>query len=98
LLMAEVKRSTLEYWASREGSLTWQLREESREAGREEGREAGRVEGRVEDVLRLADRRGILLSGEQRDRVRGCTDIDQLDRWFDRAIDARTAAEIFDVG
>jgi hypothetical protein len=27
--------------------------------------------------------------------VRGA-DIDQLDRWIDRAIEARTAAEIFD--
>jgi hypothetical protein len=83
--MTAVKRSTLDYWASRKGSMTWQLREE------------GRAEGRAESLLRIVDRRGIALSGEQRDRVLACADIDQLDRWFDRAITAATAAEIFGV-
>jgi hypothetical protein len=34
-------------------------------------------------------------SGEQRQRVTSCTDALQLDRWFDRAITAGTAAEVF---
>jgi len=36
------------------------------------------------------------LSEDQRARVAGCTDLDQLDEWLDRAVTATRAAEVFD--
>ncbi|MFF7143374.1 hypothetical protein [Streptomyces nodosus] len=61
----------------------------------EEIRDEGRTEGRASDVLRLLDRRGIPLSEADRERVTSCKDLDTLTRWFDRAITASSAAEVF---
>jgi hypothetical protein len=55
----------------------------------------GIAEGKAEAVLKLLDARRLTLSQEQRQRVTSCTDSAQLDRWFDRAITAGTAAEVF---
>lgn len=63
---------------------------------RAEGREEGREEESVKKLLRVLDKRGVATSDEQRARVEGCTDIDQLDVWFDRALTATIAAEVFD--
>ena len=57
--------------------------------------EAGEARGKAEAVLKLLDARHLVPSGEQRQRVTSCTDALQLDRWFDRAITAGTAAEVF---
>ncbi|MGW5169580.1 hypothetical protein ACWEQ1_19500 [Streptomyces nodosus] len=62
---------------------------------RDEGRTEGRTEGRASDVLRLLDRRGIALGEADRERVTSCKDLDTLTRWFDRAITASSAAEVF---
>jgi hypothetical protein len=61
----------------------------------EEGEAKGKAEGKAEAVLRLLDVRGVTLTDEQRHRVTACADPAQLDRWFDRAITAATAAEVF---
>jgi hypothetical protein len=55
----------------------------------------GAITAKVEDVLKIIDARAIDLTTEQRDQVSLCTDIAQLDQWFDRAITAATAADIF---
>ncbi len=60
-----------------------------------EGEARGKAEGKAEAVLRLLDARGLAPSPEQRQRVSSTTDPAQLDRWFDRAIAASTAAEVF---
>jgi predicted transposase YdaD len=60
-----------------------------------EGKAEGIAEGKAEAVLKLLDARRLTLSQEQRQRVTSCTDSAQLDRWFDRAITAGTAAEVF---
>jgi hypothetical protein len=60
-----------------------------------EGEAKGKAEGKAEAVLRLLDARGLAPSPEQRQRVSSTTDPAQLDRWFDRAIAASTAAEVF---
>ena len=59
-------------------------------------RAEGRAEGRGDAVLRVLDKRGVALSEDQRARVAGCTDLDQLDEWLDRAVTATRAAEVFD--
>jgi hypothetical protein len=60
-----------------------------------EGEAKGKAEGKAEAVLRLLDARGLAPSPEQRQRVSSTTDPARLDRWFDRAIAASTAAEVF---
>ena len=55
----------------------------------------GIAEGKAEAVLRLLAARGLAPSPEQRQRVTASTDPAQLDLWFDRAITASTAAEVF---
>ena len=46
-------------------------------------------------VLKLLDARQLAPTTEQRQQVTSCTDAVQLDLWFDRAITAGTAAEVF---
>jgi hypothetical protein len=60
-----------------------------------EGKATGKAEGKAEAVLRLLDARRLAPSKEQRQLVTSCTDAAQLDLWFDRAITAGTAAEVF---
>lgn len=59
-------------------------------------RAEGRVEDAVEKLLRVLDKRGVDIAEEQRVRVENCTDLAQLDQWFDRALTATTAEEVFD--
>ncbi|QXJ23212.1 hypothetical protein AGRA3207_004341 [Actinomadura graeca] len=51
--------------------------------------------GEARAVLLLLGVRGIPVSDDVRDRINGCTDIDQLDRWLKRAAAAKTAEELF---
>lgn len=60
-----------------------------------EGKAEGIAKGKAEAVLRLLDARGLAPTAEQRGQVTACTDPAQLDLWFDRAITAATAAEVF---
>jgi hypothetical protein len=61
----------------------------------DQGIAEGEAKGKAEAVLRLLDARGLALSEEQRKQVKSATDPVQLDLWFDRAITAATAAEVF---
>ena len=54
-----------------------------------------KAEGKAEDILRILDKRGIALTTEQRERILGCTDLETLNGWFDAALDATSADEIF---
>jgi hypothetical protein len=57
--------------------------------GRTEGRAEGRAEGEANALLRLLDKRfppG--LSEEVRGTIRAAKDLQQLQRWFDLAVDA----------
>jgi hypothetical protein len=61
-----------------------------------EGEAKGMAEGKAEDVLKLLDARHLAPSKDQRQQVTSCTDAAQLNRWFDRAITADTANDVFD--
>ncbi|MGX1130830.1 hypothetical protein RKD49_003020 [Streptomyces glaucescens] len=63
---------------------------------REEGREQGRAEGKAEMVLQILQWRGIPVPDAVRERVNNCTDLDQLDVWAQRAVQATDAAELFE--
>jgi hypothetical protein len=59
-------------------------------------RAEGAVEGRISSVHRVLDKRGVMMTEVQRARLYGCTDLDQLDTWLDRAVTATEASEVFD--
>jgi hypothetical protein len=61
----------------------------------QEGLHQGAVKAKAEDVLKIIDARAIGVTAEQREQVSSCTDIAQLDEWFDSALRADTAADIF---
>ncbi|WP_309505455.1 hypothetical protein [Streptomyces phytophilus] len=71
------------------------LREEGRVEGRVEGREEGRVADGVAKVTRLLEVRGIPVPADAHRRITTCKDPETLDLWFDRAITATTADELF---
>ncbi|WP_034269231.1 hypothetical protein [Actinospica robiniae] len=47
------------------------------------------------NVLRILNARSIELDNDQRSRITDCTDVARLDAWFDAAIDAACAADVF---
>ncbi|WP_433149734.1 hypothetical protein ACQPZ8_11510 [Actinomadura nitritigenes] len=61
-----------------------------------EGRAEGRAEGEADAVLSVLETRGITVPNDIRDKVTGCTDIDQLKRWVRRAVVIDHAEELFD--
>jgi hypothetical protein len=48
--------------------------------------------------MRLLTRLEIALSDDDRARVLGCSDAAILDAWFDRAVGARSAAQVLSPG
>jgi hypothetical protein len=82
------KHQLTEY--EREGA--WFL--DGRDEGLAEGLAKGRAEGLAEGLLRLLASRDIQLDPDQRTKIETCTDLDQLDRWFDRALRATSLDEV----
>jgi predicted transposase YdaD len=70
--------------------------EQGREEGREEGRQLGLTRARAEDVLRILAARGVHIDEVARQRILTCSDVDTLDRWFDRSLNATTLSEVLD--
>lgn len=65
------------------------------QCGFREGEVKGEIKAVRENIFRLAERRGLLLSDEQQARLRECNDRAVLDRWFDDVFDAQFADELF---
>ncbi|MET7680081.1 hypothetical protein [Streptomyces sp. NPDC005423] len=53
--------------------------------GKAEGKAEGEVAGEAKGVLRVLEVRGLPVSDEARERIVGCTDLDRLNDWLDRA-------------
>ena len=58
-------------------------------------RAEGRAEGLAEAVLSVLRVRGLALSDDQRRRALGCTDLEVLARWLDRAVTVARAEDVF---
>ncbi len=73
---------------------------EERAKGRDEGVRQGRAEGTLEGearaLLRVLGRRGIVVDTETEARILATRDLDLLGRWLDRAVDAKTIADVLD--
>lgn len=67
--------------------------------GEEEGRARGEAEGearaKAADIVKVLEARGIALTSTQLDTVSGSTDLAELNVWFDRALKATSADEVF---
>jgi hypothetical protein len=61
----------------------------------QQGEDKGAVRSKVEDLIKVVQARGLELTQAQQELVTSCSDLSQLDAWFDRALDAKTADEIF---
>jgi hypothetical protein len=59
---------------------------------RAEGRNEGEAKGRASYLLHTLAARGVRVDDSFRQRVLACKDVDTLDRWFDRALNAHTLA------
>jgi predicted transposase YdaD len=70
-------------------------RVEGRAEGREEGIEQGLARAKGEDLLKIMDARSLKPSEKQRAQVTSSTDLGRLDLWFDRALTADSADEVF---
>jgi len=69
--------------------------QEGLQKGMQQGMQQGEIKAKSADVLKIIDSRAIKVTAEQREQVTSCTDIAQLDEWFDSALTAETAADIF---
>ncbi len=70
-------------------------RQEGKAEGILEGITEGIWRGKRDALLRLLESKSIALTEEERARIATCKDTALLDRWFERALGAKTAAEIF---
>ncbi|MCX4235603.1 hypothetical protein [Streptomyces ortus] len=82
-------------WRDLMTAINYFFRHEVAEKVREEGREEGRIEDRAEMTLNILQWRGIEIPDSVRERVRGCTDLDELELWAQRAVHATDAAQLF---
>jgi hypothetical protein len=73
---------------------------EGRAQGEAEGRAQGEAEGRLKGmtnaVLQILATRGIAVTETARQRVLGCSEIDTLGRWLDRALTVTTIDQLFE--
>jgi hypothetical protein len=63
--------------------------------GIEQGLEQGAANAKAQDVLKVMDARGLRPTEEQRAKITAIAGVAQLDLWFDRALTADTAADVF---
>ncbi len=63
--------------------------------GRVEGEAKGRAEGKAKAVLTVLATRGLRVTAAQRERVLGCTDLEQREGWVRRAVTVKTTTELF---
>ncbi|MCD0448490.1 hypothetical protein LO762_04665 [Actinocorallia sp. API 0066] len=55
-----------------------------------------RAEGKAEVILTVLRARRVLVTNPMRERITGCADLDQLDRWAERAVTVTSADQLFD--
>jgi predicted transposase YdaD len=77
---------------------TWaeEMIERGVQKGLEKGLAKGLTQGRAEYILRILTARGVQVDEAARQRILTCTDLDTLDRWFDKALNATTLSDVLD--
>ena len=59
------------------------------------GEYRGKVEAKTEAILKILTKRGVSITEAHRERILECSDLAELDRWFDRALTAVAIDELF---
>jgi hypothetical protein len=70
-------------------------RAEGKAEGRAEGRAEGSAEALVSVIMKTLAARGIRLDEQRTEQVESCSDLNQLNTWFEAALTAKTADDIF---
>ncbi|GAA4894008.1 hypothetical protein [Streptomonospora salina] len=94
-IVSNLSTAAREHWEARMETLTYGWQHDVRSKWAQEGRDEGRAEAAARHVVALLETRGIALTDEQRAAVRDCTDAELLDTWFDRALTAAAAEDVF---
>jgi hypothetical protein len=63
--------------------------------GIEQGLAQGAISAKAAAIIKALDVRQLQPTAQQLAQVTESTDLDQLDRWFERSLTAATAAEVF---
>jgi hypothetical protein len=71
-------------------SLMLEWKAEGRAEGFAEGLASGMLEARREDMLKLLRTKYVTFPPELNSAVRGCSELDNLTRWYDAALAAPT--------
>jgi hypothetical protein len=58
------------------------------------GEAKGEAKGKAEAILKVLQKRGIPVSEAHRQEIVGCHDLNRLDEWLDRAVEAPSIAEV----
>ncbi|KFE62719.1 hypothetical protein [Hyalangium minutum] len=64
----------------------------------EQGWMKGVARGRADSVLRILSKRGIPVDDGTRQRILGCTELETLDQWFDRALTVTRLSDLMGNG
>jgi hypothetical protein len=67
----------------------------ARQEGLAQGLAEGLAQAKRAALLRVLSRAGIALTDDEQARIAACADLATLDRWFDDALGAKTAADVF---
>lgn len=70
------------------------IRQEGLQEGRQEGHDVGRLHGARALLRQLLARRGVAVSPRQDARIETCGSLEVIERWFDVAVDASSAADV----
>jgi predicted transposase YdaD len=70
-------------------------RAEGKAEGRAEGKAEGQVQALVSAIMKTLAARGIQVAKSRTEQVQSCTDLDQLNAWFEAALTAKTADDVF---
>jgi hypothetical protein len=70
-------------------------RAEGEARGRAEGEARGEARGKAQAILAFLEMRGLAVSGEQRQRIVECTDLDRLGAWLRKAVTLTDVDELF---
>ena len=87
-------KEVAEALAAKGNPVIRRLEDAARNEGEAKGRVEGRAEGKAESILRILELRGVSASKSQRQKVLRCRDLELLDRWFGRALQAASTDEV----
>ena len=72
----------------------WTIGHRLKAQGRAEGRKEGQAKELARGVIKILTARGVHLDEESRQRIRKCTRLATLERWFERALHANSVSEV----